>query len=158
MRLQKPITPCGTPIGEWLDRRVLGGRSGKDRSGPAISSACYTAPNEIGCELERRRGHLPSEMNHGKPVGIAVAPLREHEFDRQGAERYDTSRGPGGYALKTHKEHCGAKVRVSLIHVLVARCSRTDAVYRLDGIALAGGVLRPLAASPRGSPQKDVLR
>lgn len=91
---QEPITPYGVLFSEWLDRSVRGGRLGKDRSGPAISSACYLALDEIRRELERRRGYSPREISYGNLVEIAVDLLREHVFDRQGTERSDTSRDP----------------------------------------------------------------
>lgn len=90
---REPITPNGTPFNEWLDRRIRGGRLGKDRSGPAISSACYSVLDEIRRELERRRGYSPREISYGNLVEIAVDLLREHVFDRQDAERSDAPRG-----------------------------------------------------------------
>lgn len=44
---QEPTTPGGAPFGEWLDRQVRGGRLSRDRSRPAISSACCAALDEI---------------------------------------------------------------------------------------------------------------
>ena len=61
VRPRGPITPYdAAPIGEWIDGRVRVGRSGKNRSGPAIPSARYSASDEIERELERRP-RLPHE-------------------------------------------------------------------------------------------------
>ena len=90
-----PYTPSGIPFGKWLDRRLRRGRLGKDRSGPAVSSACYEALDEVRRELGERRGYSSREISYGNLVEIAVDLLREHVLDCQGTERSDSSRGPG---------------------------------------------------------------
>ncbi len=81
-----PHTPSGIPFGRWLDRRIRGGRLGKDRSGPAVSSACYEALDEIRRELGEQRGYSSREISYGNLVEVAVDLLREHVFQREGAE------------------------------------------------------------------------
>jgi len=61
-----------------MDRRVKEGRLAKDRSGPAVSGACYAALDEVRAELRRRRGYSPREVSYGNMVEIAVDLLREH--------------------------------------------------------------------------------
>lgn len=90
-----PAMPSGEPFGRWLDRRVRGGRLGKDRSGPAISSAHYGVLDDLRRELRTRRGYSPREVSYGNLVKIAIELLREHAFDRGAGQRDDHLTTPG---------------------------------------------------------------
>lgn len=90
-----PHTPSGVPFSRWLDRRIRGGRLGKDRSGPAVSSACYEVLDEVRRELGERRGYSSRQISYGNLVEVAVDLLREHAFYLESARRPADSPPPG---------------------------------------------------------------
>jgi hypothetical protein len=75
------VLPSGRGFGEWLDRRVRGGRVAKDRSGPAVSSLCYEALDALRDELMREHGYSSREVSYGNLVEISVDLLYDHVFE-----------------------------------------------------------------------------